>query len=114
MMNCNGAFCKLSASDVCCLLRIRGELAIGASFDAANLYSVGPLGPNHDAVIRIGGKDPGAGPILSFGISATSGSGSTPPRNRQSAVRLSQPRVPKARRCFSSAAEGLSACRAQD
>src|SRR6201993_5620203 len=80
MTNCNGAFCKLSASDVCCLLRIRGELAIGASFDAANLYSVGPLGPNHDAVIRIGGKAPGGGPILSVGISATSSCGSTPPR----------------------------------
>ena len=27
-----------------CLLRIRGELAIGAHFRAADLYSVGPFG----------------------------------------------------------------------
>ena len=33
---------------------IRGELAIEAYFHAANLYSVGGLGPDHDAVMRIG------------------------------------------------------------
>jgi hypothetical protein len=32
------------------------------------LYAVGPLDPDHDAVIRIGGEAPGGGSILSVGI----------------------------------------------
>jgi len=50
------------------LLRIRGELAIGAHLRATDLYAVGSFDPNHDAVIRIGGEAPGGGPILSVGI----------------------------------------------
>jgi hypothetical protein len=34
------------------------------------------LDPDHDAVMRIGGKAPGGGPILSVGISALSSAGS--------------------------------------
>src|SRR5215469_323300 len=34
------------------------------------------LDPDHDAVMRIGGKAPGGGPILSVGIGATSTTGS--------------------------------------
>ena len=34
------------------------------------------LDPNHDAVMRIGGKAPGGGPILPVGISAMSATGS--------------------------------------
>jgi hypothetical protein len=50
------------------LLRIRGELAIGAHLRATDLYAVGSFDPNHDAVMRIGGEAPGGGPILSVGI----------------------------------------------
>src|SRR5690348_2613491 len=48
--------------------RIRGELAIGARLRATDLYTVGSLDPDHDAVMRIGGEAPGGGPILSVGI----------------------------------------------
>jgi len=49
-------------------LRIRGELAIGAHLRATDLYAVGSVDPDHDAVMRIGGEAPGGGPILSVGI----------------------------------------------
>ena len=48
--------------------RIRGELAIGAHLRATDLYTVGSLDPDHDAVMRIGGEAPGGGSILSVGI----------------------------------------------
>src|SRR5947199_7351429 len=51
-----------------CLLRIRGELAIGVHLRATDLYAVGSVNPDHDAVMRIGGEAPGGGPILSVGI----------------------------------------------
>ena len=41
---------------------------MGAHLRATNLYAVGWFDPDHDAVIRIGGKAPGGGPILSVGI----------------------------------------------
>ena len=69
-MNCDGAFCIASFGLrwVPGLQRIRGELAMGAHLRATNLYAVGWFDPDHDAVIRIGGKAPGGGPILSDGI----------------------------------------------
>ena len=61
-----------------CLLRIRGEHAIGAHLCATDLYTVGSFDPDHDAVMRIGvglqptgltrGEVSGGGPILSVGI----------------------------------------------
>src|SRR6266481_8360965 len=76
MMNCDG--CIASASEVPCLRRIRGELAIGAHLRATDLYTVGSFDPDHDAVMRIGvglqptgltrGEAPGSGSILSVGI----------------------------------------------
>src|ERR1700737_5293682 len=66
MMNCDG--CMASASEVPCLRRIRGELAIGAHLRATDLYAVGSFDPDHDAVMRIGAETPGGGPILSVGI----------------------------------------------
>ena len=51
-MNCDG--CMASASEVPCLRRIRGELAIGAHLRATDLYTVGSFDPDHDAVMRIG------------------------------------------------------------
>src|SRR5205823_7003928 len=51
-----------------CLLRIRGELAIGVHLRATDLYTVGSFDPDRDAVMRIGGEAPGGGPILSVGI----------------------------------------------
>jgi len=35
---------------------------------ATDLYAVGSVNPDHDAVMRIGGEAPGGGPILSVGI----------------------------------------------
>ena len=68
-----------------CLLRIRGELAIGA-FRATDLYAVGSFDPDHDAVMRIGGEAPGGGPILSVGTSAMFEYGVPPPRIVNSAL----------------------------
>ena len=77
-------------------VEIRGELAIAAPLRAAHLYSVGS-DPDHDAVMRIGGKAPGGGPILSIGISATFEYGFPPPRIaiRQSAESQRERRVGK-------------------
>src|SRR5438270_13366632 len=48
---------------------IRGELAIGCSFvPQTDLYAVGSVNPDHDAVMRIGGEAPGAGTIHSVRI----------------------------------------------
>src|ERR1700746_3638285 len=71
MMNCEASFCIASVCGRCLsvgLLRIRGELAIGVHLRATDLYTVGSFDPDHDAVMRIGGKAPGGGPILSVGI----------------------------------------------
>src|SRR5215467_10894300 len=68
-MNCDGAFLhSLRAPVGAGLQRIRGELAMGAYLRATNLYAVGWFDPDHDAVMRIGGKAPSGGPILSVGI----------------------------------------------
>ena len=80
-MNCDRGFLVASRLMVpVCLLRIRGELAIGAHLRATDLYAVGSFGPDHDAVMRIGGKAPGSGPILPVGISAMFEYGFPPPR----------------------------------
>ena len=73
-MNCETGFWSVPV----CLLRIRGELAIGVHLRATDLYAVGSFDPDHDAVMRIGvglqptgltrGEAPGGGPILSVGI----------------------------------------------
>jgi len=49
------------------------------------------LDPDHDAVMRIGGKAPGGGPILSVGISCHVNNRFPPPRivNRQFALNAS-------------------------
>jgi hypothetical protein len=46
----------------------RGACPSGADHRAATLYSVGPQGPDHDAVMRIGGELLGGGPILETGV----------------------------------------------
>jgi hypothetical protein len=46
------------------------------------------LDPDHDAIMRIGGKAPGGGPILPVGISAMFEYGFPPPRIGNSAVVL--------------------------
>jgi hypothetical protein len=65
----------MGLSSICVM--IRGELAIGAHLFAPQtcMRSV-RLDPDHDAVMRIGGKAPGGGPILSVGINAMSATGS--------------------------------------
>src|SRR5260370_21887201 len=69
-MNCDrGSLHSFSVWTVpVCLLRTRGELAIGAHLRATDLYTVGSFDPDHDAVMRIGGEAPGCGPTLSVGI----------------------------------------------
>ncbi len=47
----------------------------GADHRATPLYSVGPQGPDHDAVMRIGGEAPGGGPILQDGVKPWPASG---------------------------------------
>ena len=87
-MNGETGFCIASGSGRCLsVLRIRGELAIGAHLRATDLYAVGSFDPDHDAVMRIGGEAPGGGPILSVGISAMFEYGFPPPRIVNSAVR---------------------------
>jgi hypothetical protein len=44
------------------------------------------LDPDHDAIMRIGGKAPGGGPILPVGISAMFEYGFPPPRIGNSAA----------------------------
>jgi len=66
-MNCDRG-CIASYLVGGCLLRIRGELAIGSHLRATDLYAVGSFDPDHDAVMRIGGEAPGGGAILSGGI----------------------------------------------
>jgi len=55
---------------------IRGELAIGRIFAPHTCMRSVRLDPDHDAVMRIGGKAPGGGPILTVGIGAMSAAGS--------------------------------------
>jgi len=86
-MNCDRGILVASRLTMpVCLLRIRGELAIGARLRATHLYAVGSFDPDHDAVMRIGGKAPGGGPILSVGIGAMFEYGFPPPRIVNSAV----------------------------
>jgi hypothetical protein len=53
------------------------------------------LDPDHDAIMRIGGKAPGGGPILPVGISAMFEYGFPPPRIGNSAVVLKASATPK-------------------
>src|SRR5580692_3909368 len=76
------------------LLRIRGELAIGAHLRATDLYAVGLFDPNHDAVIRIGGEAPGGGPILSVGIKCQVRIRHPATSDRQFGSRLKSQRAP--------------------
>ena len=61
---------------------------MGHIFVATDLYTVGSFDPDHDAVMRIGGKAPGGGPILTVGISAMFEYGFPPPRIVNPAVGL--------------------------
>jgi hypothetical protein len=85
-MNCDRGFLHSFGVYGACLLRIRGELASGDVFVATDLYTVGSIDPDHDAVMRIGGEAPGGGPILSVGISAMFEYGVPPPRIVNSAA----------------------------
>ena len=51
-----------------CLLRIRGELAMGASSVHTLVYGRTAWILDHDAIMRICGEAPGGGPILLVGI----------------------------------------------
>ena len=113
-MNCDRGFCIASASDGACLLRIRGELAIGASFDAANLYSVRStrvltMMQSYASAAKLRAVGP-------FSPSASQPRQTAGPHHLGSSVSSpakAKPRVPKVKKMFLSAG-GLSACRAQD
>jgi len=68
-----------------------GSSPLGADLAPHTCIRSVRLDPDHDAVMRIGGKAPGGGPILSVGISAMFEYGFPPPRivNRQSALNAS-------------------------
>ena len=72
------------AYNVCVI--VRGELAIGRIFAPQTCIRQVRSDPDHDAVMRIGGKAPGGGPILSVGIGAMFEYGFPPPRIVNSAV----------------------------
>ena len=67
---------------------------MGTDLRVTDLYAVGSFDPDHDAVMRIGGKAPGGGPILSVGISARFEYGFPPPRIVNSAVVLKSAPAP--------------------
>jgi hypothetical protein len=63
-MNCGRDFAYLGVWTVAvCLFENPRGARDWAHLRATDLYSVGSLGPDHDAVIRIGGKLRGAGPF---------------------------------------------------
>src|ERR1700740_1051223 len=68
MMNCDRAFCKAPASDGCLSAEDPRRARHWVHLRVTDLYAVGSFDPDHDAVMRIGGKAPGGGPILSVGI----------------------------------------------
>ena len=83
------------------LLRIRGELAIGAHLRATDLYAVGSFDPDHDAVMRIGGEAPGGGPILSVGIKCQVRIRLPATSDRQFGSRAEKPaRAPNGAECY--------------
>ena len=105
-MNCDGAFFMDSGFGGC--LGVYDDprgARHWAHFRATDLYTVGSLDPDHDAVMRIGvglqptgltrGEAPGGGPILSVGISARFEYGVSPPRIGNSAVVLKNQRKPR-------------------
>src|SRR5438105_9389189 len=65
-------------------------------FRVTDLFAVGSVNPDHDAVMRIGGEAPGGGPILSRSASSARFEyGFPPPRLVNSAVVLNPARAPK-------------------
>src|SRR4051812_27802311 len=113
MMNCEmGLLHSFGVLDGACVsLEIRGELAIAALLRAAHLYSVGPWDPDHDAVMRIGGKAPGGGPILLVGIKCHVRIRGPATSDRQFGNRAeANASAEQVRECSS----GRSACRTQD
>src|SRR6202030_2282981 len=70
-----------------------GSSPLGADLAPHTCIRSVRLDPDHDAVMRIGGKAPGGGPILSVGINAMFEYGFPPPRIVNSAVVLKRQRV---------------------
>ena len=71
---------KLGSLTAPVCVMIRGVLAIRRISRLQTCMRSVRLDPDHDAVMRIGGKAPGGGPILSVGIGAMSAIGFPPPR----------------------------------
>ena len=73
----------------------RGARHWGASLRAETCMRSVCLDPDHDAVMRIGSKAPGGGPILSVGINAMSATGSRHLGSSISSRRSTTARTPK-------------------
>ena len=86
-----------------------GSSPLGVHLRATNLYAVGPFDPDHDAVMRIGGKAPDGGPILSVGISAMFEYGFPPPRIVNSAVGWKSARAPNGTDCYARSSKPFQA-----
>ena len=71
---------KLGSLTAPVCVMIRGVLAIRRISRLQTCMRSVRLDPDHDAVMRIGGKAPGGGPILFVGIGAMSAIGFPPPR----------------------------------
>src|SRR5437660_7027380 len=67
-MTARGAFCIASGSVGACVYEDPRGARHWVHLRATDLYAVGSVNPDHDAVMRIGGEAPGGGPILSVGI----------------------------------------------
>src|ERR1700737_2714748 len=87
-----------------------GSSPLGADLAPHTCIRSVRLDPDHDAVMRIGGKAPGGGPILSVGINAMFEYGFPPPRIGNSAVVLKSQRE----RRIGNAYPGALACWTQD
>src|SRR5437660_11910314 len=82
-----GLFAKLRRLTVPACGGSEGSSPLGADLAPHTCIRSVRWDPDHDAVMRIGGKAPGGGPILSVGISAMFEYGFPPPRIVNSAVR---------------------------
>src|SRR5690348_18134611 len=82
MMNCDRGFLLSFGGWTVpvCLLRMRGELAIGAHLRATDLYTVGSFDPDHDAACASAAKLRAAGPFSRSASSARFEYGIAPPR----------------------------------
>src|SRR5947207_7146048 len=102
MMDCQTGFLRSFGvwTVPVCPLRSEGSSPLRHFFAPRTCIRQVRSDPDHDAVMRIGSKAPGGGPILSIGINATFEYGFPPPRIaiRRSAEKLA--RAPNGVECM--------------